>query len=419
MPKDESGALPGGRDLTAANPAFRRQPQAFYDRLRRHAPWYADNAYERILLTGFDAVNAALRHKQFSVDARRARADAYVRRIAGTGVVEARGDAAYTPPLVLLDDPDHRRIRGLVSRAFNPRAIEALAPRIEAITDELLDALADRDCIDFIDDFAGPLPTRVIMAMMGLEDAAPWSDMKRWSEAILWGYDPERDAATQQRLREAFVRMGEVFRAAVEARRRTPGDDLISAMVRAQEAEDRLTELEIVSLCTQLMVAGNVTTTDLMGNGLAALFAHPEALAALRAEPGRIDDAVEEMLRIDCPITETARIPTGADRLCGHAVAAGETLTLSLAAANHDPARFPDPHRFRLDREANDHLAFGRGVHVCLGAPLARLEARIAFTALLRRYPAVSADGPGRRRALPFFSGYEILPVRLGTPATP
>ncbi len=414
--KEADGADQGeGEALTARNPAFRDDPHRFYDRLRSSAPQFRDESYGRILLTRYDDVRATVRHKGFSVDARRANDPSYMRRVAGTGVLEGRGDTAYEPPLVLLDDPAHRRIRGLVSRAFNPHSIAVMEERIEAITASLLDAIDDADSIDFIADFAAPLPTQAILDMMGMSDA-PRDDFKRWSEAILWGYDPERDSATQTRLREAFLGMSAAFRAAIAARRRDPGDDLITAMVRAQEEEDRLSELEIISLCTQLMVAGNVTTTDLIGNGLYALLTHPQELSLLRAEPERIEDAVEEMLRFDCPITETARIPLEDEQIGACPVRAGDTLTASLAAANHDPEQFDEPHDFNIARKAREHLGFGSGIHVCLGAPLARLEARIAIHRFLERFPRVELD-PMRapeRRALPFFRGFTSLPLRVG-----
>ena len=414
MPKREIDALPQGAELTARDAGFRDCPDPIYDALRTHAPHYDDLAYGRTLLTRHDDVRAALRHKRFSVDARLSGPDSYVRRIAGTGVDERQGEAAYTPPLVLLDDPDHRRIRLLMSKAFNPQSIAAMRERIEIITRELLDACRGRDSIDLIADVAAPLPTQAILEMMGMP-VHRRDDFKRWSEAILMGYDPERDRATQARLRDAYIAMGREFQRVVDARRASPREDLISAMVRAQEHRDRLTDLEIISLCTQLMVAGNVTTTDLIGNGIFALLENAHELARLRADPALIDNAVEEMLRFDCPITETARIPLHDDRLNGCPVHAGTTFTASLAAANHDPAVFPEPHRFDITRDASAHLAFGSGIHVCLGAPLARLEARIAIGEILARWPRLRRDPEitPRRRALPFFRGFTRLPVRI------
>lgn len=410
---NEDDALPTGVALTARDPAFRDDPNAVYDRLRIHAPFHLDEAYGRRVLTRHEDVRALLRHKQFGVDARKSNASSYMRRVAGTGVSEGMGNTAYEPPLVLLDDPAHRRIRLLMSKAFTPRAVEDMAPRIAAIADALLDACAAREEIDFIADYAGPLPTIAIAEMMGVP-SAHCADLKRWSDAILMGYDPERDAATQRALRASYLSLTAVLRETVEARRRAPTDDLVSAMVRAQEEGDRLSDLEIISLCTQLLVAGNVTTTDLMGNGLHALLRHPAQLRRLLAEPALIDAAVEEMLRYDCPLTETARIALNDLDFNGCPVRRGDTLTASLAAANHDPAQFADPHDFDIARDASAHLAFGSGVHVCLGAPLARLEARIGLARFLARHPGVRlGTAPPRRRQLPFFRGFESLPVRL------
>lgn len=407
--------LPEGPELTALDDGFREEPDAVYDRLRSLAPLHQDPAYARRFLTRHADVRHVLRDKAFGVDARKSLPGSYMRRVAATGVQEAQGDAAYEPPLVLLDDPAHRRIRQLVSKAFTPKAIAAQRPVIETLTEELLARLerCGEDEIDFIASFAGPLPTRVIASMMGL-DAVDCADLKRWSDAILMGYDPERSPATQRALREGYLAMSRVFRQAVAARRRVPGDDLISALVRAQEDADRLSDLEIISLCTQLMVAGNVTTTDLMGNGLYALLRAPAEFARLRSDWSLMPLAVEEMLRLDCPLTETARIALVPTAVADCPIAKGETLTVSLAAANHDPAVFEDPHAFRITRDHAEHLAFATGPHVCLGAALARLEGEICLRGFLQRFPAVRlAATPPRRRHLPSFRGFECLPVLL------
>ena len=407
--------LPEGLELTAHDAAFREAPDAVYDRLRIEAPLHDDAPYGRRFLTRHADVRHVLRDKAFGVDARKSLPQSYMRRVAATGVQEAQGDAAYEPPLVLLDDPAHRRIRQLVSKAFTPKAIAAQRPVIEALTAELLDGIertGDTE-VDFIARFAGPLPTRVISSMMGL-DALDCADLKRWSDAILMGYDPERSAATQRALREGYLAMSRVFRDAVAARRHAPGDDLISELVRAQEDHDRLTDLEIISLCVQLLVAGNVTTTDLMGNGLNALLQQPAELAGLRADWSLMPQAVEEMLRIDCPLTETARIALAPTAVAGCPVSQGETLTVSLAAANHDPGVFDAPHAFRIKRDNAEHLAFATGPHVCLGAALARLEGEVCLRAFLQRFPDVRlAATPARRRHLPSFRGFESLPVLL------
>lgn len=413
MTDRDEPAIPGGAALTARNPRYRDAPDEVYDALRAATPLHRDEAYGRWLLTRYDDARAVLRSKDFGVDARKSLPESYMRRVAGTGVSEGAGDTAYEPPLVLLDDPGHRRIRSLVSKAFTPRAVEAMRPRIQAITQDLLDSLADARELDFIDAYAGPLPTLVIAEMMGI-DGTHCANLKRWSDAILQGYDPERDAATQAALRDSYLALSALLREIVAERRRAPREDLVSAMVRAQEAEDRLGDLEIISLCTQLLVAGNVTTTDLMGNGLHALMAHPAQLERLRREPALIEQAIEEILRYDCPLTETARIALTDTAVGACPVHRGATLTVALAAANHDPAHVERPHEFDITRGDTTHLAFGSGVHVCLGAPLARLEGQICLQAFIERFPQLrpGAAAP-RRRSLPFFRGFESLPVRL------
>ena len=404
-----------GCEFTSHAESFRSSPHAFYDGLRQAQTLLTNRDYGCRVATRHQFVNAALKDKALSVDATRAQAESYMRRVAGTGVRESSGDTAYEPPLVLLDDPTHRRVRQLVSRAFNPAIIGAMQPRIEEIADTLLNRIGERQNVEFIHDFAGPLPTMVILDMLGmsLEDA---HQFKQWSEDILWGYDPERGAHRQQRLRHAYLQMSGAFKAAISARRNEPGEDLISRMLvheRGQAPGKSLTDLQIVSLCTQLMVAGNVTTTDLMGNGMYALLTHPDQLAWLRANPDRPHDAVEELLRFDCPITETARIPTENKTIAGCPVNANETLMLSLAAANHDPLQFEHPHELKLDRGVDQHVAFGNGIHVCLGAPLARLETQVALRKFLACFSEIQLDPLGEleRRHLPFFRGFEQLPL--------
>ena len=403
-----------GKSLTSADPGFREDPNPVYDRLRASSAPTEVIEYGCLFVTRYAQVLQGLKNRSLSVDARNASEDSYMRRVAGTGVKESLGDSAYEPPLVLLDDPVHRHVRALVSKAFNPSTIEAMRPEVEQITSDLLDSLQGRERIDFIADFAAPLPTMVILKMMGLP-LELCSEFKQWSEDTLWGYDPDRDKATQDRLRDAYIGMARVFRNALAQRQEEPGDDLISALVRAREADDSLSELQVISLCTQLMVAGNMTTTDLMGNGIYALARHPDQLSWLAGHLETIADAVEEMLRYDCPITETARIARQDVEFAGCPLHAGDTLTLSLSAANHDPEVFERAHEFNVMRAPRNHLGFGSGVHVCLGAPLARMESQIGIGGFIERYPEFRLDPAHtpERRGLPFFRGFETLPLLL------
>ncbi|MEM7466565.1 MAG: cytochrome P450 [Pseudomonadota bacterium] len=406
--------LPTGDQTTPRSEVFLQHRQTIYDALRAEAPQLDDAEFGRTLLTQYEDVRATVRHKELSVNAKFARADSYMRRVAATGLDEGEGDTAYEPPLVMLDDPDHRRVRSLMSKAFTPQSVEGMRARIEEFAKRLLDKMDGRDEIDLIESYAGPIPTRAILDMMGLSEAST-KDFKIWSEDILNGYDPDRSDTVQNRLRMAFIAMSKEFKTAVEERRLAPKHDLISAMVRAQEEADKLSDLEIISLCTQLMVAGNVTTSDLIGNGIFALLQNPKQLALLHANPGLTENAVEEMLRFDCPISETARIAKHDSELNGCPIKSGDTITASLSAANHDPKKFERPHDFDIQRDTKDHLGFGSGIHVCLGAPLARLEVQIAIAELIKRFPKLRLlpNRQPERRRLPFFSGFTALPVSL------
>lgn len=404
---EKTQALPTGVELTALDEAYRERLYDVLDRLRATEPVHRDRAFGRAFLTRHDDVRAALRSRDMGVDPRKAREDSYVRLI-----TSALGDDRE-PSMLFLDDPDHKRLRGLVSQAFNPKSIEAMRPRIAAIADELLDAMADAETVDLIPAFAGPLPTIVIAEMLGVarEDR---DDFKRWSDDVVLGFDPLRTEETTARITASSDAMQAYFENAVAERRVAPRDDLVSDLIRAHEQDDALDDREIVSMCTLLLTAGNVTTTDLIGNGVYALMTHGDQLAKLKAQPELIENAVEEMLRYDSPVTDSGRVPLHDLEIGGCPIEQGCSITTSLAAANHDPDVYPDPHRFDIEREDTHSQSFGGGVHICLGAPLARAEAQIGINALLARFPNIRlGDAPPKRRHLPSFRGFESLPVRL------
>ncbi|WOF75797.1 cytochrome P450 [Parvibaculaceae bacterium PLY_AMNH_Bact1] len=407
----EEASLPNGIALTALDETYREDLHKVLDRLRTEAPVHEDTELGRIILTRHDDVRGLLRNREWGVDPRKSSADSYVRLITGTNTPE--GIENYQPSMLFLDDPDHKRLRALVSQAFNPRAIENMRARTHEITSALLDEMAGRDEIDFIAEFAGPLPTLVIADMLGvaLEDR---NDFKRWSDDLIFGFDPIRDDETNKRIEASGEAMRAYFDKTIAARRANPKDDLISDLVRAQEAEDSLNDEEIMSMCTLLLIAGNVTTTDLIGNGLYALLTHPDQMEKLKADPSLIENAIEEILRFDSPVTDSARLPFSDEVIDGCPIKKGYTTYTSLAAANHDPSVYPEPHKFDIEREDTHHQSFGGGIHMCLGAPLARLEAQIGMNAFLARFPNVHlSDTPGKRRHLPSFRGFETLPIRL------
>jgi cytochrome P450 len=399
----ENAAVPTGIQLTALDAAFRVDPYPILERLRTEEPVHYDSIVKRWVLTEHDDVAAILRDKTYAADARKA--------IPGTYMALFAPRDGREPSMLMLDDPDHARLRGLVNKAFTPRAVERLAPRIQQVVDELLDAVAGRETFNVIGEFSGPLPTIVIAEMLGI-DPADQADFKRWSDALGAAFDPAPTPEVQQKLAEASTALNAYLARTIDARRAEPRDDLISAMIAVEEAGDQLSTEEIVTMCGLLLTAGNLTTTDLIGNGVLALLEHPDQMRLLRNDSSKIKDAVEEMLRYDSPVVETARIATQDGDLHGCPIKKGESVLVFLAAANRSPEHYDDADAFDITRENTHHQSLGGGVHFCLGAPLARLEAQIAIGALVQRFPSLRrAEGALDYRGLPAFRGLVRLDV--------
>ena len=333
--------------------------------------------------------------------------------------VAARFGMAAPPPglgLSMLDrdPPDHTRLRGLVSKAFTPKALESLRPRIQQIVDGLLDQAERRGEMDIIEEFAYPIPVIVICEMLGV----PVKDHERFKQ---WGLDIARgldaimlppDSEVARRSVSGRKALAEYFRELIKERRAAPREDMLSALIAAEEAGDKLSEEELLASCILLLVAGHETTVNLIGNGTLALLKHPEQLRRLREDPGLIVTAVEELLRYDGPVQRTARIPSEDLVIGGKTIPKGEMVMPFLGAANRDPAQFPNPDRLDITRIDNRHIAFGMGIHFCLGAPLARMEGQIAINTLLRRLPklALASQKPEHRQSLTL-RGLVSLPV--------
>jgi hypothetical protein len=294
---------------------------------------------------------------------------------------------AFGRTVLLLDPPDHTRLRRLMLAAFTPRAVEALRPVIQRLVDDMLDAVAPSGRMDVIADLAYPLPTTVIAITLGVPHA-DHDRFKAWSVdvATLLDGDPRRPERTLQAYR-GMTALLDYLERLVAARRGAPRDDLLQALIDASDGEDSLTAAEVVANSAFLLAAGHETTTKLIGNGLLALLRHPAQLAQLQADPALLATAVEELLRYDSPVQITARTTTEALELGGRSLPAGEMVMLYLAAANHDPAHFVRPDALDITRQENRHLAFSHGPHFCLGAALARLEGQITLGTLLRRWP--------------------------------
>lgn len=332
--------------------------------------------------------------------------------------VAARFGMAVPPGLGLSmldrDPPDHTRLRGLVSKAFTPKALESLRPHIQGIVDGLLAKVEGRGEMDLIEEFAYPLPVRVICEMLGV----PVADHERFKQ---WGLDIARgldaimlppDSEVAQRSMAGRRALAAYFRELIAERRAAPREDMLSALIAAEEAGDKLNEDELMATCLLLLVAGHETTVNLIGNGSLALLRHPGELRKLRDNPGLITSAVEELLRFDGPVQRTARIPSEDITIGDHTIPKGEMVMPFLGAADRDPAQFPDPDRLDITRGDNRHIAFGMGIHFCLGAPLARMEGQIAINTMLRRLPklALAIDKPDYRQSLTL-RGLQALPV--------
>jgi cytochrome P450 len=309
------------------------------------------------------------------------------------------------------DGDDHRRLRRLVTKAFTPRMVEQLRPRIQDIADELLDAVEAHGRMDLVEEFAFPLPITVIAELLGIP-VADRDRFRRWSNAIVTpALGPEALAEFGALMGEFVAYLNELF----EERRSEPAEDLVSALLQVRDGGDSLGEQGLFSMVVLLIVAGHETTVNLIANAVLALLEHPDQLDELRSDPGRIPAAIEELLRYDGPVERTLNRWAAADvELGSHTIRRGDLVIAILGSANRDPDRFADPDVLDLDRQDTKHVAFGRGSHYCLGAPLARLEGEIALTTLLRRLPGLRLAVPREEltwRPVPLFRALASLPV--------
>jgi cytochrome P450 len=396
------------------DPAFLEDPYLVYRRMRRQDPVYWSGALGHWVLTRYDDVLAATRHPALS----NARAEVVVRaQLGGRDPALAADYTRVTTGMMFMKDgQDHRRLRVLGNHAFTPSAVQRWQSAIERVVDDLLDATLPRGRMDLIGDLARPLPAVVIAELFGIppedrETFHKWSmDGARFFGSAVG--DPEEAARAAN---EASVNQERYFHRLLEERRRQPGDDLMSLLLKGQ-AEGRLTAEEVCSQCILLLGAGHITTMDQLGNTVLALLKNPEQMGRLRDDPGLVRSAIEEGLRYDGTGQLLQRIAREDLTLRGKTIRKGELIYLALGAANRDPEAFTEPDRFDVGRADNCHLAFGAGPHVCLGMTLARRELEVSLGRLVRRMPRLRLDEerPMRRRANSLvFRGLESLPVRF------
>jgi cytochrome P450 len=382
---------------------YHQNPYETYTRLRERDPMHASSLTGAWVFSRHADCDAILRdHRRFSNDARNADDPAN----------DVAGNLDDTHSMLMLDPPDHTRLRSLVSLAFTPKALEAWRPRIEAIVDRLLDEATSSGQVDMLDALAVPLPTKVIAEMLGI----PTDDLpqfKVWSDHVSRTLEPTITPAELEQAQRSNKELAAYFEGIIEQRRTEPRDDLVTQLIAAEEAGDQLTHEELQVTLRLILVAGNETTTNLIGNGLLALLRHPDQLERLRREPELMESAVDELLRYDSPVQTDGRTALEDIEWNGKLIKQGQQVFLLLGAANRDPDEFPNPDELDVSRGSKRHMSFGRGIHHCLGAPLARIEAQVAFGKLLERYESLELVGEPRFKDHIVLRGLRELPVEV------
>ena len=372
-------------------------PYPTYKRLRDEAPVYYDTRRDFYALSRFhDVWNAIQDWQAFS---------------SAEGVSLERGSGARPPMIIAMDPPRQQKLRRLVSKAFTPRRVAALEPTILALTRKHLEPLLARGACDFIQDFAAKLPMDAISTMMGVAESDQ-DLLREWADTLL--HREAGKAAVPQAGLEASQKLVGYFVEDLARRRRRPGDDLVSALLDAEVDGERLSDAEIVGFCFLLVIAGNETTTKMLGNAVVLLARHPDQRAWLVANPAGVAGAVEEVVRYDNSTQMLARVLTRDVTLYGSTMRAGKKVLLLIGSANRDERAFERPDEFDVRRHESVHLAFGHGIHVCLGASLARLEGRVALEHVLPRMPDYEVDTAGLVRVHSAnVRGYSHVPLRF------
>ncbi len=391
----------------AYNPLSRQtaqDPYPVYAALRDRDPVHRSALMNAWMFTRHADIDTILRnHRRFSNDPRKGSLSS--RQRAGLPA-----DEEFT--MLFLDPPDHKRLRALVNKAFTPKAVNALEPHIRSLLGTLLDDIDDPAGFDLMQAVAQPLPVIVIAEMLGVppEDRAQF---KIWSDQRARTLEPSIDARERALADAANKSLNNYFRPIIEERRAAPQDDIVSALAQAEEEGDRLTELEMLNMLRLLLIAGNETTTNLIGHGVLALLRNPDQMQRLRDDPSLIPSAVDELLRFDSPVQTDFRRALEDCEVNGFPLKKRDNIVLLLGAANRDPDVFDDPDRLDVGRGDRSHLSFGRGIHHCIGAPLARLEGRVVLEMLLERFSQISlsSEQPRFRNSI-VLRGLESLPVR-------
>lgn len=401
--------------LTPLNPDFRDDPHAIYRRLREAHPVYRDDMAGSNIITRYKVARETLNDRTMlrgpdKVDP----PGAFTQRLVENFVTDPDTGEVRSYGILLMDEPHHSRVRTPIAKALYARAAKC-KPLVDEIIDEKLDAVEPRGGFDVLDDFAIPLPIDVIGAILGV-DVERRAEFRDWSEGVIQILNPFRTPDLTAYMERSSEEIRLYFERQIAERRKTPQDDLITDIVELKAAGAELKDEEIVTNLIGLLVGGNLTTSDLIGNGVYALLTHPAELAKLKADPGIIAQVVEEVLRYDGPVDITARVTPRDMEIGGCPMKARQSVITLLRSANHDPEAYDNPDAFDVSRKPVPHVGFGGGSHICIGAPLARIEATAALNKLFSRFPDLRLARPDERpekRTLPFFNGIQRLDVLI------
>lgn len=395
--------LPQGNELTNRDEHYRNHMHDVLDTIREEGPAYKDDVFQRWIVTHHESARNIFKNipscgRDWQIAAEGTWGKTVSPRNGKFGMVDEDGE-------------EHRRLRGLVSKTFAPKMVMPLREKMELIADELIEKVKGLEEFDFIQNIAAPFPTIIMAEILGVakEDQEKF---KRWSDEWVHICDPDITPEMHKLAIEANMALVDYFTRTVQARSVERKNDLISSLIHDGDETEQLSLEEVATICLQLIVAGNITSADLIGNGIVALIKNPEQMQKLREHPELISQASEEMLRFDPPVTEIPRFLYNDIQLEDLTIEKGQTVTLNLAGSNRDPKTYKCPHKFDIERDEAPHHAFGGGAHYCLGVHLARLEIEVIFQKVLSAFPVLKlTDQPLVRKAIPTFSGYKKIMV--------
>lgn len=411
MGDDSSKKIPGIFELTPLNPEFRERPHAMLKHLRESDPVHRDPMAGAFMISRYKDVRATLSDRTLWKHPAKAEEGALMyKRLREMENEDPETGEKSVAIILLMDDPDHTRVRAPLTKALYARAAK-FRPQVEEIVEEKLKALEGKARFDLMSEFAVPIPIDVIAEILGV-DRARRNEFRDWSEGSIQRLNPLRTPAQTAHLERAGEALWGHMTELLAARRAHPEDDLVTDMVKLKAEGAELSDREIITNLSGLLIAGNLTTSDLIGNAVYLLLKNPQQLAKLRANPDLIAQTVEETLRVEPPTEITGRVASKDMEAGGCPIKQHQAMLMMLKGANHDPDMFENPDAFDITRKPGPHVAFGGGSHICIGAPLARLEAQVALAKLIERFPNLCLAEPGAapvKRTLPFFNGIERL----------